>query len=209
MALCSLKRQVCLLKNLAPVLLVLALAGCATQRSATETAAVWCSSQLPRETPPLVNASHLARALCALSPSVEPAEANRAAETACAYAWELRETYRIVGTPSFHNLLINLRLKKRGLCYQWADDIAAKLEPLSLTTLVLDRAIARQGTWREHNALVLTAPGVSFKQGILLDGWRHSGRLYWGIVADDSYPWIRLKPPGPAKQKQTKLITDH
>jgi hypothetical protein len=154
---------------------------------------VRCSNQLPHDATPLVNAGYLSKALCALSPAVEPAEATKAAETACTYAGELREKYRIFGPPRCHNLLVHLGLRKRGLCYEWADDIAARLKTLNLTTLIVDRAIARADTWREHNALVLTAPGVSFEQGLVLDAWRHSGRLYWGIVENDSYPWVRVQ----------------
>ena len=61
---------------------------------------------------------------------------------------------------------------------------------------------------QEHSSVVLTAPGQAFDQGIVLDAWRHSGRLYWGAVKADKSPWIEVKmiaegaapPPAPRKQ---------
>jgi hypothetical protein len=36
----------------------------------------------------------------------------------------------------------------------------------------------------------VTAKGQPFRDGILLDCWRHSGHLFWSAVATDNYPWI-------------------
>jgi hypothetical protein len=41
--------------------------------------------------------------------------------------------------------------------------------------------------------VVLTAPGQAFDQGIVLDAWRHSGRLCWSPVQEDKYPWIEVE----------------
>ena len=101
----------------------------------------------------------------------------------------------------FHNVLVNLGLRKRGLCFQWADDLSAKLESLELRTLQVRRGAARLETRREHSSVVLTAPGQAFDRGIVLDAWRHSGRLYWGPVQEDKYPWIAVMvvPEGEAQ----------
>jgi hypothetical protein len=131
--------------------------------------------------------------LCALDHSVDMREAEAAAETACSRSRQLAEEYRVVGSPLFHNLLINVGLRKRGLCYQWADDLTAALETLDMRTLELHRGIAHLGSLREHSSVVVTAPGQPFKEGILLDAWRYSGNLYWGPVASDKYPWKRVE----------------
>ena len=55
------------------------------------------------------------------------------------------------------------------------------------------RGVARLETRREHSSVVLTAPGQPFDEGIVLDAWRHSGRLYWGAVKTDKYPWIEVE----------------
>ena len=135
----------------------------------------------------------LAERLCGLSPSVDQREAALAAETACVYSLELARQYHAVRPAIWHNVLVNLGLKERGLCFQWADDLSAKLESLHLRTLTLRRGVARLETRREHSSVVLTAPGQAFNYGIVLDAWRHSGRLYWSGVKEDKYPWIEVK----------------
>jgi len=77
---------------------------------------------------------------------------------------------------------------------QWADDLSAKLESLHLRTLVVRRGVALLDTRHEHNSVVLTAPGQPFDQGIILDGWRYAGLLYWcGAKEDPKYPWIETQ----------------
>ena len=115
------------------------------------------------------------------------------AETACAYSLELARQYRVVRPAIWHNVLVNLGLRERGLCFQWADDLSGKLESLHLRTLKVRRGVARLETRREHSSVVLTAPGQAFNQGIVLDAWRHSGRLYWCGVKEDKYPWIEVE----------------
>ena len=134
----------------------------------------------------------LAAQLRGLSPAVDPQEASLTAETACAYSLELAREYHVVRPPVLHNVLVNWGLKKRGLCFQWADDLSAKLNSLRLRTLQVRRGVARLDTRREHNSVVLTACGQPFDQGIVLDAWRHSGRLYWCPVKSDKYPWLEL-----------------
>jgi hypothetical protein len=154
---------------------LLLLAGCATP--ATPGAA-------PKE---------LAGRLRALSPKVDEREAVLAAETACACSLELARQYRVVRPAILHNVLVNTGLRQRGLCFQWADDLSARLKSLELRTLEVRRGVARLETRREHSSVVLTAPGQVFEQGIVLDAWRHSGRLCWCGVTKDKYPWIEVE----------------
>lgn len=135
--------------------------------------------------------------LAALAPSVRADEAHALAERAQQSARELALEYRVVRPPLWHNTLVNLGFKKRGLCYHWAEDLTARIGTLTLTSLQLRWGMARVGTWREHNCVVVTARNQPFKQGIVLDAWRTSGRLYWVRVAEDRYPWVEgvLTPP--------------
>ena len=129
--------------------------------------------------------------IAALSPSVRADEAQRVAECAYATAAQLRRDYGVIGgPPSFHNFLVNLGIRKRGLCFQWAEDLLAQLDALKLRTLELHWAEARAGSWREHNCVVVTAKGQPFREGIILDCWRHSGHLFWSLLATDHYPWM-------------------
>lgn len=127
--------------------------------------------------------------LAGLADSVHPREAETAAACAVQSVRELAAKYHLVRPPLLHNTLVNLGFRERGLCYQFAEDMLARLQALKLETLQLRWAMARPGTWREHNAIVLTARGQAFEKGILLDGWRKSGRLVWQVVEADRYPW--------------------
>lgn len=135
----------------------------------------------------------LAEQLAALSPSVNKAEAKRTAAGAVLGGRALAREYAMVGPPLFHNFLVNTRVKKRGLCFQWTEDLMARLGSVRLRTLQLHWADARATTWREHNSVVVTAKGEAFDRGIVLDAWRHSGRLFWGPVRGDHYPWIEVQ----------------
>lgn len=156
-------------------LCLLLLAGCATARRSEPSPA------------------GLAERLRGLSLSVDQRETTLAAETAYAYSLELARQYRVVRPAIWHNVLVNVGLRERGLCYQWADDLSGKLESLHLRTLKVRRGVARWATRREHSSVVLTAPGQAFDSGIVLDAWRHSGHLYWCGVKEDKYPWIEVE----------------
>ena len=127
--------------------------------------------------------------LLGLSPAVRRDEAKRVALVAHDASRRLGREYRVAGPAHFHNFLVNAGLKQRGLCHHWARDLGGHLAALKLRTLVLRWGIARGGTLREHNAVVVTARGQPFERGIVLDPWRHSGRLFFGPVASDRYPW--------------------
>jgi len=110
-------------------------------------------------------------------------------------ASRLRQEYGVVGPPSFvnslfNNFLVNSGIRKRGLCFQWAEDMLAALDALKLASLELHWGEARAGTMRENNAIVVTAKGKPFQSGIVLDCWRHSGRVHWNsVAADHFFPW--------------------
>ena len=62
-------------------------------------------------------------------------------------------------------------------------------------TLTLQRAVAFQGQALEHNVLTVAAKGKGIKDAIILDAWRHSGRLYWIKTVDDpDYNWTKYYP---------------
>jgi hypothetical protein len=143
------------------------------------------------------NPEALAAALCGLGPEVQAAEAATLARTACDTSSRLARDYAVVRPAILHNCLVNMRLKKRGLCFHWAEDLEPPLRALDLQSLEVHRAVARRATRREHNALVVTAPNAPFHTGLVLDAWRDGGRLVWAPVATDKYPWqldIGLEP---------------
>ncbi len=137
----------------------------------------------------------LAEKFRALSPSIDPAEAARAADVAIRYPLELAAEYHAISPAWFNNVLINSGVHPRGLCYQWADDLTSKLMTLHLRTLEWHRGVAHLDTRREHSSVVVTAPGQPFNDGIALDAWRTVGKLHWSPVATDKYPWQEIKLP--------------
>jgi hypothetical protein len=133
--------------------------------------------------------------LAMLSPTVRVDEAERLAQTAYVTSRRLAREYRVVFPPALNNILVNTGGRKRGLCYQWTEDIMRELDALKLETLELHWGEAFARTFSENNGVVVTAKGQPFSQGIVLDAWRYQGRLYWGPVRKDpeGYPWKENK----------------
>ena len=128
-----------------------------------------------------------------LSPSVRKEEAQRLAQCAYTNSRRLAREYRVVWPPGLQNFLIKTGARKRGYCYQWAEDLLVPLDALKLQTLELHWGESFAGTASEHNNVVVTARGQPFQQGLLLDCWRY-GRLIWlSVAADRHYKWTENK----------------
>ena len=98
---------------------------------------------------------------------------------------QLAREYGVTGDPAVHNFLINIGAKKRGICADYTRDIGARLKEFHFKTLVLHWGAAYAKESDENNALVVTARNQPFLDGIVLDGWRRSGRLFWCSVKND------------------------
>ncbi len=134
-------------------------------------------------------ARRLSHDLQQLSPSISAAEADKLAVTAIETSAELARDFKPLRFPWMNNGLVNTGLRKRGLCYQWRDDLFPYLHRLKLKTMDLHLTCARRGQLLEHNGIVVTAKGQRFEDGIALDPWRHCGVLAWAKVSEDRYPW--------------------
>jgi hypothetical protein len=137
------------------------------------------------------DAIELAWRLNALTGGAAQEQARLLAETAVARSHQLAEEYRAIRPPWLHNCFVQSGLKERGLCWQWADDLHASLKALDLPAFELHLVVARFGTRREHNAVGVSARGVSFADGIVLDAWRRGGYLVWADLREDKYPWYK------------------
>jgi hypothetical protein len=130
----------------------------------------------------------LTKALVALGAGVDPAEAQAVSVTAHTTARKLARDYRVVLNPEFTVFLVNIGMRKRGWCGHWAQDIGARLIELNLKTLVLHWGVAFDKTSSENNCIVVTARNQRFQDGIIIDGWRRAGRLFWcPVIKDDEY----------------------
>lgn len=132
----------------------------------------------------------LASALSGLSPTVDPSEAERAARLIVTTVEAQRLAVGLDGGPRRRNVAINLGLADWGLCWHWTELLGRRLHQESWRTLDLHWACAHAGSnLREHNAVVIAARGQEFADGLVVDPWRHGGRLKWIRVAEDRYPW--------------------
>ena len=170
-----------------PLLIVL-LTGCATTRDASHVALLSDTQAHKHKT------AELAAAITALGERVDPDEARRAAEVAVRHPLELAEQYELTTPPLWHNTLVNLGIKPRGLCVHWTRDLLAELRGLRLTTLQTHWGVANaEATFRiEHSTAIITVRGKPMDTGIVLDPWRNSGSLFWSRVGEDEYEWHPL-----------------
>ena len=141
--------------------------------------------------PAAKRAQLLAANIRSMGSSVDPQEASAVALRAVQYSAQLASFYQAVRPAWLQNHLVNTGQRERGLCFQWMIDLHAAVAPLSPATLEFHFAVAREGRPREHNALVVSARGAPIETGLVLDPWRHSGRLEWAPFLKDKYPWTR------------------
>ena len=134
----------------------------------------------------------LEHAILSLGDNVDPGEASRAARVAIDYSLQLAREYGVSGSPLFHNIMVNLGIKSRGLCVHWTRDLGDRLRQEDFKSLDLHWAIANyESLFRlEHSTVVISAHGDSLQQGLVLDPWRNAGELYWARTLEDTdYPW--------------------
>ncbi len=134
----------------------------------------------------------IADGILALGPGIDPEEAAAAARIALLYPRQLAREWNVTDSPLVHNTKVNLGIRPRGLCYHWADDLEARLRQEGFETIELHRAIANHDNFRiEHSTVIISAPGDTMKDGMVLDPWRYGGLLFWSPTLDDSdYRWV-------------------
>ena len=162
-----------LFKNLSIIFVAIFFVGCAHQ------------PQLPKQ-------SHLLeKELLSMNADISEAEANKLSKEMTAFSLKLKQQYDLVSPPLFHNFLVNIGVKKRGLCWQFAYDMLKHVKTLHLQSF--DYYIGGANIndyWQEHNTLVVTCKGCRFEDGVLLDPWRNSGILYFSKLKNDkNYSW--------------------
>ncbi len=150
------------------------------------------------------------KAIIALGPDVDPAEAELVSVTAHTTARRLQKEWRVAPFALYQNFLIHVGARQKGFCFDWAYGIGGALKELRLKTLVLHWGASHPGTRLEHNCIVVTARGQPFHDGYLIDGWRAAGRLLWWPVEKDEYAWNEdpretawLQDYGPSKGSRT------
>ncbi len=134
-------------------------------------------------------ALELSKDIALLSPEIPFTEAKQTSQTLMETSEDLAKEYRMASPPRYHNLLVHMGLRKRGLCCHWAEDLHVKLRQLSINSLKFDWLVAKQGRFLEHSSIVIYPANLTWKEGIVFDPWRTSGVPFWTAVNGDKYPW--------------------
>jgi hypothetical protein len=183
-------------------LLACLLGGCAAQSPTIATNGGAEAGRRIDRSPEAARIDALTQEIRALSPKINPDEAARCAARAVRYTALLAEAHSLTPNGEYNSLMVNLGIKRRGQCFQLADDLNAELQEQNYRSLIRTRAVCYwHEPFREHNSIVLTAPGQPFEEGLVLDPWRNPGVLRWSRVKLDAYPWIPRvvhKRPPPA-----------
>jgi hypothetical protein len=111
---------------------------------------------------------------------------------------QLTEAFEMTYPPQFHNFLVTVGIREKGLCYHWSDALYLYLSKKNYPSFEFHLIGANVGEYFfEHNALVVVAKGGKIKEGIIIDPWRNSGELYFSKVEDDpDYVWIHRPARG-------------
>ncbi len=152
----------------------------------------------------------------ALSPAVSPDEARRVTYCAVTTGRELAREWHVSGVsrwlPGLQNLYIKMGTRKGGYCFQYSRELLVRLEALKLQTLEFHWAESQPDTASENNAIVVTARGQPFEQGVLLDNWRCQGHLAWTqVTRDPEYHWKENKsfPALVLREINTEILENH
>ncbi len=133
---------------------------------------------------------HLSAQLKALDPAIPKAESDRLASDLYATTAALVRRYRLTAPPLWHNFLVNIGMREKGLCYHFSDALFVHLQRDGYPHFAFHLAVANRGDYfGEHNALLIAAKGRPLTEGLIVDAWRHSGRLYVVPFAKDRYRW--------------------
>ncbi len=164
-----------LLKNISAIVLTFTLLGCIN------------SPKTP------LHVKSLEQILQGINGSISKEDARMLSYEMLSLSAKLKDDYRLVTPPSYHNFLVNIGARDRGLCWHFAFDMLAHAKELNLKSFDYYIGGAHiDNYWKEHNTLIVTCRGCSFKKGVVLDPWRNSDKLFYSKVTDDSeYKWYQ------------------
>ncbi len=134
----------------------------------------------------------LAALLASLDRNIPKKEAVRLSRDIFSETQTLVKDFDLASPPLYHNFLVNIGLRKKGLCYHWSDALYLYFSAKEYPHFSFHLAGANIGEYFfEHNTLVVTAKGGTVEDGIIIDPWRNSGKLYFSKVKDDrAYRWV-------------------
>ena len=138
----------------------------------------------------IFNEIKLTNDILLLSFNIKKNEAEKLSNILINHSIFLAKEYDIFLPAFFHNILVNQNIKKRGLCYHFVKDLLKELKKNKFENIDIYWVSHKKNTYFEHNALVVTGKNMDFKDGLIIDAWRNSGKLYWSkIKHDNDYTW--------------------
>jgi hypothetical protein len=120
-------------------------------------------------------------------------EADAIAKDVIETLYALSQKWRIGSSAIFSNMLINMGLREKGFCYHYVASLRRALMKRDWRQFDIRWGAAWENTYRENNALVITATGRPFEEGLAIDAWRTAGRPFWTSVKNDRFPWVEEK----------------
>lgn len=109
---------------------------------------------------------------------------------------QLTEEFELTKPALWHNFLVNVGVKEKGLCYHWSDALYLHLNEKKYAHFSFHLVGADVGEYFfEHNALVVVTKNAKIiDDSIIIDPWRDSGKLYFSKLKDDTlYKWKHRK----------------
>jgi len=152
-------------------------------------------------TPPLpseMRTAQLSKLLQSLDKSIPQDEVMHLSQDIFHKTQKLTKEFELTSPPLFHNSLVNIGIREKGLCYHWSDALYVHLSEKKYPHFEFHLVGANIGEYfLEHNSLVVVAKNGSIQNGILVDPWRNSGKLYFSrVVEDKKYQWKHREERG-------------
>jgi len=140
---------------------------------------------------PQIKTDRLYHLLIAMDTNVSQKEAKRLSKDIISFSTKLKQKYQPIIEPHFNNFLVNIGLKKHGLCYEWSDALYLHFTTKHYQSFRFHLIVSNQGEyWSEHNAFVITTKDKSILDGIVIDLWRYPDDIYMDFIKKDtSYKW--------------------
>jgi hypothetical protein len=133
----------------------------------------------------------LSKLLKSLDGSISSKEVRSLSSEIFQETGKLRKKFNPTSQAHFNNFLINAGVKEKGLCYDWSDALYLHFSRKQYENFEFHLLVAHEGKYfYEHNTLVVVAKGGKVLEGIVIDPWRNSGKLYFSKVSEDKkYDW--------------------
>jgi hypothetical protein len=140
----------------------------------------------------------LSQLFTSLDKSIPQSEAMQLSKDIFYKTQQLTEEFKLTSPPQFHNFLVTVGVREKGLCYHWSDALYVYLSQKHYNSFEFHLMGANIGEYfYEHNALVVVAKGGKIEEGIIIDPWRDSGELYFSKVENDTaYRWTHRPKRG-------------